>query len=248
VERAFEFKEIPEDQKVKLVALKLRSFASLWWTNLLAKRFRQGKKKIRTWDKMKSKLKARFLPPTHLLKNYSQLHHLPTKTEPPKRELTKPLHKGSPSYPSKPVSPPQNEPSPDLVTPKEEEVLENVGEGDLFLLRRTLPETKEALKDGGVLLFLLETTPKAHSEDDKLENLRANSFLEGENDANMGTVLDQTKSNPSDQESRDLNQESKSLNQASKAKNGLFKAPQAVVLAVVCASLLFVFDPGKGQL
>ena len=76
MERAFEFKEIPEDQKVKLVALKLRSFASLWWTNLLAKRARQGKGKIRTWDKMKSKLKARFLPRTHFQKNYSQLHHL----------------------------------------------------------------------------------------------------------------------------------------------------------------------------
>jgi len=48
VERAFEFKEIPEDKKVKLVALKLRSFASLWWTSLLAKRVRQGKRKIQT--------------------------------------------------------------------------------------------------------------------------------------------------------------------------------------------------------
>ena len=46
VERVFEFKEILEDKKVKLVALKLRSFASLWWTSLLAKRVRQGKRKI----------------------------------------------------------------------------------------------------------------------------------------------------------------------------------------------------------
>ena len=68
VERVFEFKEIPEEKKVKIVALKLRSFASLWWTHLLAKRVRQGKKKIRTWEKMKSKLKARFLPPTYLQK------------------------------------------------------------------------------------------------------------------------------------------------------------------------------------
>jgi len=64
----------------------------------------------------------------------------------------------------------------------------------------------------------------------------------------MGTLLDQSKSNPSDQKSKDLNQESKSLNQASKANNGLFKAPQAVVVAVVRTGLLFVFDPGKGQL
>ena len=46
MERAFEFKEIPEDKKVKLVGLKLRSFACLWWTSLLAKRVRQRKGKI----------------------------------------------------------------------------------------------------------------------------------------------------------------------------------------------------------
>jgi len=48
VERAFECKEISEEKKVKLVVLKLRKYASLWWINLLAKRVRQGKGKIRT--------------------------------------------------------------------------------------------------------------------------------------------------------------------------------------------------------
>jgi len=32
VERIFDYKEVPEDKKVKLVALKLRKYASLWWT------------------------------------------------------------------------------------------------------------------------------------------------------------------------------------------------------------------------
>ena len=50
VERVFEYKEIPDEQKMKLIALKLRKYASLWWTNLLTKRVRQGKGKIRTWD------------------------------------------------------------------------------------------------------------------------------------------------------------------------------------------------------
>jgi len=58
------------------VALKLRKYASLWWTNLLTKRVRQGKEKIRTWDKMKAKLKARFLPPNYIQNNYSSLHNL----------------------------------------------------------------------------------------------------------------------------------------------------------------------------
>jgi len=76
VERVFEYKEVPDEQKVKIIALKLRKYASLWWTNLLTKRARQGKGKIRTWDKMKAKLKGRFLPPNYIQANYALLHHL----------------------------------------------------------------------------------------------------------------------------------------------------------------------------
>jgi len=76
VERVFEYKEVPDEQKVKVIALKLRKYASLWWTNLLAKRARQGKGKIRTWEKMKNKLKGRFLPPNYIQANYALLHHL----------------------------------------------------------------------------------------------------------------------------------------------------------------------------
>jgi len=34
VERVFEYKDISDDKKVKLVALKLRKYASIWWANL----------------------------------------------------------------------------------------------------------------------------------------------------------------------------------------------------------------------
>jgi len=36
-ERVFEYKDISDDKKVKIVALRLRKYASLWWTNLNAK-------------------------------------------------------------------------------------------------------------------------------------------------------------------------------------------------------------------
>jgi len=65
-------------------------------------------------------------------------------------------------------------------------------------------------------------------------NLRANSFLEGENDVSVGDLLDQDKNESSKQEST--------------AKNGLFKAPQVVGKAVAALGLLSVFDPRKGQL
>ena len=70
VERVFEYKEIPKDKKVKLVIPRLRKHASLWWTKLCAKRVRSQKEKIRTWEKMKAKLKSHFLP-----SSYNQLLH-----------------------------------------------------------------------------------------------------------------------------------------------------------------------------
>ena len=38
VERVFDYKDIPEEKKVKLVALKLRKYASIWWAKLMTKR------------------------------------------------------------------------------------------------------------------------------------------------------------------------------------------------------------------
>jgi len=66
VERIFKYQEVPENKKMKLVALRLTKYASLWWTNLCAKRVRDQKKKIRSWEKMKAKLKDRFLPPSYI--------------------------------------------------------------------------------------------------------------------------------------------------------------------------------------
>ena len=48
VERVFEYKDVLEDKEVKLVALRLRKYASLWWANLCAKRIRERKSKIRS--------------------------------------------------------------------------------------------------------------------------------------------------------------------------------------------------------
>ena len=66
VERVFEFKDIPYETKVKLITLKLRKYAFIWWSNVVTKRVKKGKVKIITWEKMKSKLKSKFLPPHYL--------------------------------------------------------------------------------------------------------------------------------------------------------------------------------------
>ncbi|VFQ85188.1 unnamed protein product [Cuscuta campestris] len=54
VEHVFDFKDLPEDKKVKLVALKLRKYASTWWTNTSTKRRREGKAPVKTWLKMRA--------------------------------------------------------------------------------------------------------------------------------------------------------------------------------------------------
>jgi len=66
VERVFEYKDIPDGKKVKLVALKVRRYASIWWNNVLRERTQKGKGKICTWRKMKEKVKSKFLPPHYL--------------------------------------------------------------------------------------------------------------------------------------------------------------------------------------
>lgn len=76
VERVFDYKDIPEEKKVKLVALKLRKYASIWWANLMTKRARKGKGQIRTWTKMRDRLKSKFLPTHYLHDNYLKLHNL----------------------------------------------------------------------------------------------------------------------------------------------------------------------------
>jgi len=48
VDRVFEYKDVRDDEMVKLVALKLHKYAFIWCTNILSKRVRKGKGKIRS--------------------------------------------------------------------------------------------------------------------------------------------------------------------------------------------------------
>lgn len=65
VERVFELKDIPDNLKVKLVALKLRKYVSLWWNHVRKTRVQEGRSKVETWDKMKKLLCEKFLPTNH---------------------------------------------------------------------------------------------------------------------------------------------------------------------------------------
>lgn len=76
VERVFDVKNLNDSQKVKLVAIKLRKHASIWWEHVKTRRAREGKPKIQSWSKMKKKLIAKFLPAQYRQKVFIEYHHL----------------------------------------------------------------------------------------------------------------------------------------------------------------------------
>lgn len=55
VEEILEFKRVPEDRRVPLVATKFRGHAASWWQQTKSTRSRNGKNAIQSWDKLKKK-------------------------------------------------------------------------------------------------------------------------------------------------------------------------------------------------
>jgi hypothetical protein len=56
VEEILDFKRVPEDRRVSLVATKFRGRAAAWWQQLKQTRARQGKLKITSWEKLMKKM------------------------------------------------------------------------------------------------------------------------------------------------------------------------------------------------
>ncbi|VFQ83905.1 unnamed protein product [Cuscuta campestris] len=76
VEHVFDFKEVSDEKKVKIVSLKFRKYASMWLTNTCTKRRRNGKEPVSTWTKMRSLLKKKFLPAEYFPENFAKLQTL----------------------------------------------------------------------------------------------------------------------------------------------------------------------------
>ena len=81
VERVFDYQDVSEEEKVKIVAIKLKKHASIWWEQLKMRRAREGKSKIRTWEKMKKELRKKFLPEGYLQEAFLHLHDFAQRDE-----------------------------------------------------------------------------------------------------------------------------------------------------------------------
>ena len=57
----FEYKNTPDNRKVKIDVTRLKGHASLWWEHLQTDRQRRRKEKSKTWLKMVNKIKNKFL-------------------------------------------------------------------------------------------------------------------------------------------------------------------------------------------
>lgn len=76
VNEVLEFKQVPEDRRVALVATKFRGKVAAWWTQLKASRERSGKGKIKKWEKLQKHLKQTFLPFNYDRTMYTRLQNL----------------------------------------------------------------------------------------------------------------------------------------------------------------------------
>ncbi|XP_006404995.2 uncharacterized protein LOC18022361 [Eutrema salsugineum] len=76
VEEILDFKRVPEDRRVPLVAMRFRGHAASWWKQVKSTRTCTGKELIQSWEKLKKHLRKAFLPHNYDRQMYTRLQNL----------------------------------------------------------------------------------------------------------------------------------------------------------------------------
>lgn len=71
-----EFKQVPDDRRVGLIATQFRGCTTTWWQQIRHTRTRQGRSKIATWPKLQKHLHREFLPFNYRSTLFQSLHNL----------------------------------------------------------------------------------------------------------------------------------------------------------------------------
>jgi hypothetical protein len=72
----FDYEDIEEDKKFRHAIMRLKGHASLWWDELQVDRHCQGKQKIKSWDRMIAKMKAKFIPRDYQISLFRRMQNL----------------------------------------------------------------------------------------------------------------------------------------------------------------------------
>jgi hypothetical protein len=86
------YEDIDEEKRMRHVVTRLKGHAALWWDELQAARRSKEKQKLKNWDRMVSKLKAKFMPKYYHINLFRKLQNLRQKGMIVK-EYTKELYK-----------------------------------------------------------------------------------------------------------------------------------------------------------
>jgi hypothetical protein len=76
LDKYFDYEDIEEDRKVKHVVTRLKGHATLWWDELQDDRRCKGKKRIKIWDRMVAKMKAKFIPRDYQINMFRRMKNL----------------------------------------------------------------------------------------------------------------------------------------------------------------------------
>jgi hypothetical protein len=72
----FDYEDVEEEKKVKHAVTRLKGHAALWWDELQADRCCKGKQKIKSWDRMITKMKAKFIPKDYQITLFRRMQNL----------------------------------------------------------------------------------------------------------------------------------------------------------------------------
>jgi hypothetical protein len=73
LDKYFDYEDVEEDKKFKHVITRLKGHATLWWDELQADRRCKGKQKIKSWDRMVAKMKAKFIPKDYQINLFQRM-------------------------------------------------------------------------------------------------------------------------------------------------------------------------------
>ena len=76
MDKYFDYEEIDDKKKVKFAVTRLKGHAAIWWDELQMSKTRKRMSKIKKWDKMVSKMKAKFMQKYYELNLFKQLQNL----------------------------------------------------------------------------------------------------------------------------------------------------------------------------